>query len=82
MMYWKKWKLVRTDGTPTKDFIGTGQLKFKNGNFYNHSYYIQDKYQLVLLDNGAVGILYGFRSQYGSFFEVIDHKGWEVEFRD
>ena len=80
MKYWKKWKLVRTDGTPTKDFIGRGELKLKNGDFYNSGFY--NKYQLVLLDNGAIGILYGFESQYGPFFNVIDHKGWEVEFKE
>ena len=82
MMYWKKWKLVRTDGALTKEFIASGQLKFKDGKAFNPSYYVDSKYQLVLLDNGAVGILYGFKEWYGPFFEVIDHKGWEVQFKD
>lgn len=82
MPCWKRWKLVRTDGSLTKEFIASGQLKFKNGEFYNHKFYSDSKYQLVLLDNGAVGILYGFKDFYGPFFNVIDHKGWEVQFKD
>ena len=79
MMYWKKWKLVRTDGTPTKDFIGQNNVLLKSGFLPN----LKDtKYEFVLLENGAVGLLWGFGEYYGPFFGVIDHKGWEVQLKD
>lgn len=77
---WHRWKLVRTDGTPTKDFIESNQLLFKSGSSYNSLYYKEDKYEFVLLQSGAVGFIYGFKEFYGPFFEIIDHKGWGVKF--
>lgn len=79
MPYWKKWKLVRTDGTPTKDYIGQNGLTLKTGRV---KILKGEKYEFVLLESGAVGILYGFGDYYGPFFEIIDHKGWEVKLCD
>lgn len=78
-MYWKKWKLVRTDGTPTKDYLGKNGMLMKDGSVASLR---GVKYEFVLLENGAVGLLWGFGQFYGPFFGVIDHKGWEVEFKD
>jgi hypothetical protein len=78
-MYWKKWKLVRSCGTPTKDYLGQNGMLMKDGSIAQLK---NVKYEFVLMENGAVGLLWGFGQFYGPFFGIIDHRGWEVQFKD
>lgn len=74
---WNKWKLVRQDGTPTKDYIGQNGLLLKSGRTIN----LKDrKYSFLLYENGAVAVQYGYGEWYGPWTDVIDHRGWEIKF--
>jgi hypothetical protein len=75
---WSRWKLVRQCGTPTKDYIGQNGIRLKCGELKKFSK--GEKYEFVLLQGWAVGVLYGFDQIYGPYFEVINHQGWEVRF--
>ena len=68
---WHKWKLVRLDGTPTKDYIG------QNGQTLD----LKDrKYSFLLYENGAVAVQWSYGEWYGPWTEVIDRWGWELKF--
>lgn len=74
---WHKWKLVRLDGTPTKDYIGQNGLLLKNGQTLD----LKDrKYSFLLYENGAVAVQWGYGEWYGPWTEVINHSGWDVRF--
>lgn len=78
MSNWNRWKLKRTCGTPTKNYIGDNGLLLKSGRILKLN---GEKYQFVLLDNGAVGVVYGYGDfSFGLNLEIINHQGWEVVF--
>lgn len=75
---WKKWKLVRSDGTPTKEYIEKNGLALKNGTTLK----LKDKkYSFMIYENGAVAVQWGYGEWYGPWTEVINHKGWEIKFK-
>ena len=76
---WNRWKLKIKGVESLKEHIGKNGIKLKSGTTLSLA---EKKYEFVLLQSGAIGILWGFGEFYGPFFEIIDPKGMEIVFNE